>query len=341
MDKKLILAVAGSGKTTHLIKNISSNQRTLIVTYTKANHDNLRKQLIQHFGYYPKFIQLFTYYTFIHWFCYKPYLYSKHKTKGINYRTLPNRFARGIERFVDKYGRLYHHRIAKFLDDENLYLLINNRIEKYFDVFMIDEIQDFAGHDFNFIKNVSKANINFLFVGDFYQHTYDTSRDGNVNKNLHSDIEAYKNKFRELGLSIDESTLSNSYRCSPSICKYISEKIGIEIGSFKSEDTIIEFNEDDSFVEQLASDNNIIKLFYQNRSKYDCNSKNWGECKGENHYTDVCVVLNPKTLKHYKNDNLLELPEKTKNKLYVAVSRANRNLYLIPEESISGFKITV
>lgn len=58
------------------------------------------------------------------------------------------------------------------------------RLEKYFDEFIIDEIQDIAGRDFSFLEQLMTANMNMLFVGDFYQHTYDTSRDGNANKNL-------------------------------------------------------------------------------------------------------------------------------------------------------------
>ena len=31
-------------------------------------------------------------------------------------------------------------------------------IEKYFDSIFIDEIQDFAGHDFNLLKSLAKVN---------------------------------------------------------------------------------------------------------------------------------------------------------------------------------------
>ena len=56
-------------------------------------------------------------------------------------------------------------------------------------VIIIDEIQDIAGRDFSFLEQLMTANMNMLFVGDFYQHTYDTSRDGNTNKNLFDKFE--------------------------------------------------------------------------------------------------------------------------------------------------------
>ena len=48
-----------------------------------------------------------------------------------------------------------------------------------------------GGRDFNFLEAIMEANINMLFVGDFYQHTFDTSRDGATN----STYIAYKGYF--------------------------------------------------------------------------------------------------------------------------------------------------
>ena len=52
-----------------------------------------------------------------------------------------------------------------------------------------------------------ETKINSLFVGDFYQHTYDTSKDGNVNINLFNDYATYKDKFLKKGFIVDENTL--------------------------------------------------------------------------------------------------------------------------------------
>ncbi len=68
---------------------------------------------------------------------------------------------------------------------------IISRIEKYVDHLYIDEVQDFAGNDFSFLKKISSANVDMLFVGDFFQHTFDTSRDASVNKSLHDNYSVY------------------------------------------------------------------------------------------------------------------------------------------------------
>jgi hypothetical protein len=62
-----------------------------------------------------------------------------------------------------------------------------------------------------------------------------------------------------------------------------------------------------------------------------------GDRKGENYYKDICVVLNKTGLKSY---NALEnLKPQTKNKLYVACSRANNCLYFVSNEFYKSLKL--
>ncbi len=222
MDKRVIFAVAGSGKTTYILNQLTLNSRSLIITYTNNNIKNLRIGIIERFGFFPDNITLLPYFTFLYSFCYKPFLSYKYKTKGINYKPNPNRYAKqkDLNYYIDNNKRIYSNRISKILENTGELGNINSRLEKYYDNLFVDEIQDFSGNDFNLLKAITKANINILFVGDFYQHSFDTSRDGIVNKSLHDNFEDYKKKFSSMGLSIDTATLSNSYRCSPSVCCY-------------------------------------------------------------------------------------------------------------------------
>lgn len=77
--------------------------------------------------------------------------------------------------------------------------------------------------------------------------------------------------------------------------------------------------------------NSIVKLHYQNGSKKGYMHKNWGETKGEDKYTDVCVLLNKTTSKKMAAGKLAELAPMTKNKLYVAITRAKGNVYIFDE----------
>jgi len=277
--------------------------------------------------------------TLQHSFCYKPLLSYCVKSKGI-YWEQPPEFTLYLRRtdkrfYLDSNNKLYHNRIAKLCETQNVLLDINSRIEKYFDCLFIDEIQDFAGHDFNLLKNIAKANCEILFVGDFYQHTFDTSNDGNVNSGIFKDYNSYKKLFQSMGLTIDTTTLQNSYRCSKTVCDFIQNRLGIFISSTTDRVSDIIILNNQSEADTIFNDNSIVKLFYKENNKYDCNSQNWGGSKGINHFHDVCVVLNKTTKQAFDKHQLATLNPQTKNKLYVACSRANNDLYFVSDEFVT------
>lgn len=336
MDKRVILAVAGSGKTTYIVNALNPDTKSLLITYTNNNYKNLRTKILRKFGYFPENISLYSYFDFLYNFCFKPFLWLDTGARGINWK-IPPPWTRNILRnkrgyYFDIHNKLYYNRIARLLEAKDVLALINQRIEKYYDNMFIDEIQDFAGYDFNLLQSIAKSKLNLLFVGDFYQHTFDTSRDGNINKNLHNELKTFIGKLQQIGLMVDCDTLNKSYRCSPTVCHFISQGFGIEMDSHKIEETKIHVVGTKSDADQILKCNKIIKLFYQEHYKYGCFSRNWGESKGEDHYIDVCVVLNKNTFQKYRENRLRELKPQTRNKLYVACSRARNDLYFVSEE---------
>lgn len=339
MDKKVIFAVAGSGKTTYIIDSLTQDKRSLIVTYTVGNYNNLCSKISAKFsGVWPENIWVMSYFTFLYRFCYKPFLSDIVKARGILYERNPNNWLRQCERsyYVTPTGYIYSNRLAMLLEKTGVMEELKLRLEKYFDEFIIDEIQDIAGRDFSFLEQLMTANMNMLFVGDFYQHTYDTSRDGNANKNLFENIDSYEARFTSKGFFFDKESLVKSWRCSPSICGFITENLGIDIYSNQSaaadgESSDIIFISDRAQIDAILSDTNIAKLHYQNSSRYGLGHRNWGDTKGEDQYHDICVMLNKNTASKYAAGKLRELPPLTRNKLYVAITRAHGKVYLINE----------
>ena len=338
MDKRIILAVAGSGKTTYLANQIPKNQRSLILTYTTSNIMNLRNNIIKTCNEFPKNICLQTYFSFLYSFCIQPFLMDEYNLDGLIYKQNSNMYAKGDKRYLTENNRLYYNRAAKFVEMKELYPDIIKRLEKYYQNLFIDEIQDFAGHDYNLLENISCSKIHVLFVGDFYQHTFDTSRDGNVNQSLYKNYEKLKNRFEKLNFYVDEETLIKSHRCSPQVCEYIGKNLGIKIESHRNNETELKFVSNKNEIDNIMKNDDIIKLFYQQHYLYKCKSRNWGDCKGENIYNDVCIILNESTFIFYEKNNLKELPKQTLNKLYVAISRAHGNVYFISEKDINNFK---
>jgi DNA helicase II / ATP-dependent DNA helicase PcrA len=338
VDKKLILAVAGSGKTYYIVNQIQEDKRYLIITYTETSKNNLQKCIIERFKGFPNNITLETYFTFLYSFCIQPFLADKYKLNGLLFDSNKDRYATNDRRYLTNSKRLFYNRAAKFTEYSGIHDKIIERLENYYQYLCIDEIQDFAGHDFNLLENITKANINYLFVGDYFQHTFDTSRDGNVNQNLHDNFEKYKNRFKKMNFYIDPTMLIKSWRCSPTVCNYIRDNLKIDIKSHKETNVQIRYITDKKEIKKIIENNEIIKLFYENHNKYRCWSKNWGKCKSENDYIDVCVVLNNNTLRLFNKNKLYELARITLNKLYVAISRANRNVYFIAEKDIKDYK---
>lgn len=334
MDNVLRLAVAGSGKTRFLIERLNETELFAIITYTNNNYNNIRRRIIERFGYLPGNIHIFTYFSFLYGFCFRPFLLTRTDARGITFDKCPNHYASGWERYIDKHGRTYSNRLAKFIETEGLNASVAGRIGKYFDVVMIDEAQDFAAHDFNFLQRIVQADAELILVGDFYQHTFDTSRDGNVNTNLHATLEGYVARAEKLGMVVDQTSLEKSYRCSPTICDFVAENLGISIQSARIDATEIVRVDDDQRIMELFGDKAVVKLFLKDAIKYDCVSRNWGASKGENDYLDVCVVLNNETQKRLSKGELDQLNPQTRNKLYVALTRARGSVYFVEEKRL-------
>lgn len=333
--KKMILAVAGSGKTRLIIENLNCEQRFLIITYTNSNYKTIKKRIIAKFGYLPLNITILKFFDFLYTFCAKPFLFFEHSLKGIHWdepptftRTLQNE---NLNRYLTRSKLLYYNRISKFLELRGTIPLIIEKLEKFYDHLIIDEFQDIGGHDFNLIMALSQANIKILFVGDFFQHTFTTSLDGATNKNLFNDYNNYVKSVESHSIYVDTKTLLKSHRCPPTICAFISENLGINMKSNRTDQTkinIVKINE----IESVLADNSIIKLVYNNSTKLPYYSKNWGDCKGEDDYTDTCVILTKSAADSLENGKLSNLKSSTKNKLYVALSRTKGNCYLAKEK---------
>lgn len=195
-DKRLVLAVAGSGKTKLIIDSLDLEERSFIVTYTNTNSDLIRRRIIKKFSYFPSNIKVFTYFDFLYNFCVKPFVHYKYKAKGLFLDNPPDFTVylknSNLKKYISTNNYFYKNRLAKFIEYENLTDDVNRRLEMFCDNFFYDEAQDLGGHDFNFILNLTKANVNFMFAGDFYQNTYVTSWDGNTNNTLYSDFESFK-----------------------------------------------------------------------------------------------------------------------------------------------------
>ncbi|QCR38648.1 DNA helicase UvrD [Nissabacter sp. SGAir0207] len=340
MDKRVVFAVAGSGKTTLLKEQLQIDSRALILAHTNNNERHLLTQIVRKFGYVPEGIRVMTWFEFLHGFCCRPFLQQQLSTRGLSFSDPPQRVPRSNPRhFQDSGGRLYHRRLALMLMQKEMLPAIRTRLARFYDQLLIDEVQDFAGHDFNFLMELCAANVSILMAGDFYQHTFDTSRDGNTNATLHDNIGRYESHFRAAGVLPDHYTLSKTWRCSETVCNFITTHLNIPIEAQIRRETLIETVTDAARATALHADQGVIKLFYREHHRYGCHSINWGLSKGLDHYQDVCIVLGIDHWRRLNEGTLNALPPSSRNKLYVACSRARGNIYFVPESLLRAHRV--
>ncbi|HDT9276027.1 TPA: hypothetical protein RF512_000603 [Listeria monocytogenes] len=331
-QKQVVHAVAGSGKTSLIIDELTLEKDIAIITYTISNQSVLKEKVIKKFGCIPDNIHIFGFWQFIYSFCLVPCLHWK--PNGIIYDEeikRANKFRNRKLAYGVK-GYIFENMISKFLFDESIPYL--ERIDEFFDEIYIDEMQDFDSYDLDWLLSLARTKIKVWLVGDYYQRTYSTSKSGNKSSTVMKDYSSYKGVFEKAGYHFNDTLLNNSRRCSPEICSFISEKIGIAIGSHKENgNSTISLIQDETEILSILADDSIKKLFFKEHYKYCCNSINWGESKGQT-YENICVVLNPESFKLYSKNKLIEMKPTTKSKFYVACTRSLGNLYFIEQKNI-------
>ncbi len=345
MDKKLTLAVAGSGKTYTISNSIDSSKKNIIFTFNRKNVDNLKKEIFRRFGYIPKNTKIITFHKFRYDYIIKPAQYQL-KEGGINLRGIeiikkppkrPNP-RKGIyntgyikdnvlEHYLFK-DKIYSDYMSKLIIKKAL--IKNEFIEKFIDNIYIDEFQDFEDYDFKVIKELYNLNINIYSYGDYFQAG--VSHNCNMSKIPYKNVENYTNYKETLiqeipNLNIDEISLIKSRRCGKVITDFINNNYEEEI--IKSE----KINEND--ITWLDSDEiskieeEVVYLVWDKRSADKLNLtkyKTWSLSKGDT-YKNTCIILTKKAQEFLINSKKLE--KTSKNKLYVALTRATNKVYIV------------
>ncbi|WLR41732.1 hypothetical protein LC087_12770 [Bacillus carboniphilus] len=327
-NKKVLNAVAGSGKTSFIINQLSNddNKRILIITYTTANQENLKRKVIGKFGHIPNNIFIFGYFEFLLKFIVKPL--CPYTVRDICFE---NPHFRDRNPFTKDKKMIYSNKVAKYILE---YLPdFKKRMDTYFDEVYIDEMQDLGSDDFLWMLSLANLQIPVTLVGDFFQATFSSSRRGNHLSNLYSNLNLYQRKIQESGFHFDGTTLVYSHRCTPTVCNFVKDKVGISIESANASHSEIGLTSDQVEMINILENKRIKKLFYQNAKRFKVNSENWGNSKGSS-YEHVCVVLNETTYKLFEKNKLIDLAAITKSKFYVACTRTKGDLHFIRERDI-------
>lgn len=358
MDKRIILAVAGSGKTYKLGHDIDETKRNIVLAYT---NQNIKKEIIDRYGKIPDNTLVLTFDSFLYRYFIRPYERmiltfwnkSEIKIKGVEIKIKPEpRFKNRKPNFrykrIDEFehyvlkDKYYCSRIPELIlyvknKHENLFKIAMNNINKFCDYIYIDEVQDFREKYYELLELIIKESNNIVLVGDYYQHS--TNGENNSGKPFNNcTYEQYIAKLKELGLNVDTVSLRKSRRCPKKVCEFVKEKFKIDIDAIdENPDGKIVFLEKEDEIDAILNDDSIVKLVYNNSKIYKFNAIGWGISKGDT-YINTCVILTGEYSNIKSNSFILPQSQITNNKLYVAFTRAKNIVYVISKDKFDLYK---
>lgn len=367
MNNKLILAGAGTGKTSFIVDEaLKETDRVLITTFTIRCKDEINKKIIEQKGYIPKNIIVQTWFSFLLEHGIMPYkrdlgiinvngLCFIDGKSGKKFTTLngePRYYAEKefLKYYFDDSNRIYTDKLAKLVlrvNDASKGLVFD-RISLVFKKIFIDEVQDMVGYDLDIIKKLADSNSELVIVGDPRQNIYNTHCDSKYDKYSNGQIDQFiineckKNKF-----SIDIETLTTCYRCYKDIVLFLNEFYP-EYRSLNFVDDIPQCSDQGIFVVRSKDLNDYLKLYkpiqlrYNKRTQVaeEYKSINYRNSKGSTY--ERTIIYPTCDLKFYlKNGKKFE-KKSTKNSIYVALSRAINSVGIVYDgEILSSLKIKV
>lgn len=359
MDKRIILAVAGAGKTYHICHAVDPKKRNLILAYTHENIHNIINELIDAWGKVPELTSIMTFDSFVYRYFICPYepTIAEHfgrdgfQSKGITTidppskttnkdgRSIPNpkyKNKNQFDHYITSGSQYYCATISELVmyvkkGKDSLLKRAAERLNLFYDHIYIDEFQDFREYDYDLIIGLSKMLNSVLLVGDYYQHSVSaTNNSGRPFKSRKNDISYvdFVSELKRLKFNIDEETLSKSRRCSKEVCAFVKEKLGINIESEEiNAGKVIWVSE--NHVEAIIQNPTILKLVYNKSTNYSFETMNWSYSKGDT-VDASCVILTEKFEKLDTDGfSLSGIPMSTINKLYVAMTRSKGDLFLL------------
>jgi len=357
MENKIIIACAGAGKTTYIIKESIKlkDKRILITTFTEENRDAIKRKFIETNKSIPNNVTVQTWFSFLIEHCIRPFqgqLFDKDITglcyvngrSGLKYITktkIPVYFAE--EKDFYKYYftndmSVYSDKIAKLSIrcNESSNNLVFQRIKSIFDYIFIDEIQDMAGFDFELLKIFMEYGINLIMVGDPRQTTYLTHYDSKYKKFNGGNIVAFFDTYCKKICLTDSSTLNITHRCN-------NEIIAKANGLFPQFDRSNTDMKEKDIINGLYFINNkqteyIIKKMNPYKIRYNktyCESDfqtiNIGKSKGSE-YSHTLLYLT-KDMIEWLITEKPTLKDKTKSILYVALTRSKYSCGIVLENN--------
>lgn len=368
MDKRVVLAVAGAGKTYTICNSINKDERALILAFTNQNIRNIKKEIRKNSDLsdkeeIPPYIHIMTFDSFIYRLILRPFFpsyckefgYNYYKMNGIVYKDSPkpSHLINGNRVSNPRYfpvndirhyfcgSKLYGSLMTRLcIEKKGVLERAIKQLEEFWDVIYVDEFQDFRNDKYNFISFLATKFPKVVLVGDYYQHSVSgTNNSGMPFKKIRIGsvcYDSYIQNLKENKYQVDNTSLIQSRRCSKDVCDFVNKKLDIHIESCEINKGAICWVSDDN-IKSVLDDNEIVKLVEKMPYKYTFNAVSWSYSKGDT-YQKTCVILTEpfenidSPFFNYSESDIM------RNKFYVALTRTKGDLYILKKSLFDRYK---
>ena len=375
LPNELWIAGAGSGKThkiiTESVEAVRRGERVLVVTYTTNNQAELRARFVEHYGSLSENFVVKGLFTFYLEDLVRPYqriLFSNRISTIFFTETDPHAIpnsryriaGRAEQRDDGSINPLYYLTPCGTQAYSGLLAKLATRIAKMskgapaarlrqiYQKVYFDEVQDLVGWDYDVIKSLSKTlKEGICCVGDFRQTIYTTTFG---HKSPHTSEE--KLKFFAKELKFDRKTLPKNHRSIQAICdlsdtvpagQYEKTVSGINAVPKHAESHHGIFVVMRSAVLEYLSAFQPQVLRWSSTTGASILPKNhachtFGSSKGLG-FDRVLIIPPEKHIKFIGGDLgafKADKTEESRNKLYVAITRARYSLAFVVDDELAG-----
>lgn len=341
---KLIIAAAGSGKTTFLIEEAlrHPSERILITTYTQANEGEFRNRFIDRCGFIPPHVTIQTWFSFLIQHGVRPYqsvvlptdvkgllLVSKQSTRGI-----PEASAR--QYYLTPKDWVFSDKLSKLAIrcNEKSGGHVIDRMSRVFTRIFIDEVQDLAGYDLEVLKALFSSRAVVVLVGDPRQVVYLTHHEAKHGKYADGKIRLFiERECQGLDVDIDDVSLSASHRSNRVICE-ISDRLYPEMRPTTSKQHAVT-GHDGIFVVREQDVGRYLERYRPAQLRYGRNVEvdagfpayTFGDSKGLSF--DRVLIYPTEDMACWTLDPAKELKDTTRAKFYVGITRARYSVSVV------------
>lgn len=344
---RVILSVAGSGKTTRAVEQALANREgvTALVTYTRNNIREIENKILERERAVPSRIEVISWYTFLLHELARPYRAALHDKRidGIQFvqgKSLWGIPAWKIGPFYFKGGnQIYQDKLAQFACacDEKTEGAVMRRLAQRFSHIIIDEVQDLAGYDLELVERMLKAGIAMTFIGDHRQATLTTHHASKNKAYAKASIVKKFEDWRDAGLLAIEFE-SHTHRCNQAIAD-LSDSLFPGLPRTQSLNRVVT-GHDGIFAVRSADIGKYVETFTPQVLRFSAATNcephralNFGESKGMT-FDRVLIFPHGPTLKWLVTGDTSQV-DKSLTKLYVAITRARFSVAFVLDKTQS------